>query len=412
MKLLKSAALFLLPATLSASANAEYLINLADFPDWFQQSMARETSVETSGKMVIERLNVDAQVKGKPVLQDSGSTDVWYYTMDIGSDSPVECYAFLEFDGAANSLHAIVEHSLGGAEQINGKALSGRFTLGLDMGMVGDTPYLQLDTLYNLGEGGEKVAGVLKGLSGQTEQSLQICVHNEMGYQQAFFDVFSSFVQAFTANDQQPELYEATYRMTINGIPVGYSQEKHTIDQDGDIATVLRDAMITPVDQVAVSRSDSQTLEWSRPDGSLINAREYTIENGQLASQFAISSAEDAWQVTGQMQGKEVSATLEYNSWLLSSFGNYTETALLLASDAPSADYHIWLSDADPTSALPVTFTKIDELPDANLQFDLGPLTLKYLATENGSFEKGSIAQGGAVLILEKVYSKGQPVMP
>ena len=67
MKLLKSAALFLLPTTISANANAEYLINLADFPDWFQQSMARETSVETNGKMVIERLNVDAQVKGKPV---------------------------------------------------------------------------------------------------------------------------------------------------------------------------------------------------------------------------------------------------------------------------------------------------------------------------------------------------------
>lgn len=226
------------------------------------------------------------------------------------------------------------------------------------------------------------------------------------------FRSFASFVQAFTANDQQPELYEATYRMTINGIPVGYSQEKHTIDQDGDIATVLRDAMITPVDQVAVSRSDSQTLEWSRADGSLINAQEYTIENGQLASQFAISHAEDAWQVSGQMQGKEVNASLEYNSWLLSSFGNYTETALLLAGDAPTADYHIWLSDADPTSALPVTFTKIDEMPDANLQFELGPLTLKYLATENGSFEKGSIAQGGAELKLEKVYSKGQPVMP
>ena len=158
MKLLKSAALLLLPATISVNANAEYLINLADFPDWFQQSMARETSVEASGKLVIEKLNVDAQVKGKPVLQDSGSTDVWYYTMDIGSDSPVECYAFLEFDGVANSLHAIVEHSLGGAEQINGKALSGRYTLGLDMGMIDATPFLQLDTLYNLGEGGERLS--------------------------------------------------------------------------------------------------------------------------------------------------------------------------------------------------------------------------------------------------------------
>lgn len=412
MKLLKSATCILLPITLSASVNAEYLVNLSDFPDWFQQGMARETKVDNTGKLTIEALNVDAMVKGNPVVQDSGSEDTWYYTMDIGAGAPVECYAFLTFDGPANSLHHIIEHSLAGAERINGKSLSGRFNLGIDMGMIGDTPYLQLDTLYNVGEGQQKVAGVLKGLSAQTDHSLQICVHNDLGYQQAFMEVFTSFVEAFTQHDTHPELYEAIYRLTINGIPVGYSQEKHTIDADGDIETIVRDAMITPVDQISVSRSDSQATEWSRPDGSLINAQEYTIENGGLASQYTIQFEDDHWLVTGEMQGKAVNASLEHTDWLLSGFGNYIETAALMASDDATAGYYVWLPDADPTSALEVKFSKINDSPDANLQFELGPLTLKYLAAPTGAFKQGSISQGGATLLLKNVYSKGEPVLP
>lgn len=412
MTLLKSAACILFPITFSASVSAKYLVNLSDFPDWFQQGMARETKVETMGKLTIEALNVDAMVKGKPVVQDSGSDDAWYYTMDIGAGAPVECYAFLTFDGPANSLHNIIEHSLSGAERINGKPLSGRFNLAIDMGMIGDTPYLQLDTLYNVGEGQQKLTGVLKGLSAQTDRSLQICVHNDLGYEQAFMDVFTSFVEAFTEHDTHPELYEAIYRLSINGIPVGYSQEKHTVDADGDIETLVRDAMITPVDQISVSRSDSQATEWSRPDGSLINGQEYAIENGELASQYTIQFEDDHWQVSGEMQGKEINASLEYTGWLLSGFGNYVETAALMASEDATAGYQIWLPDADPTSAMEVLFSKINDSPDANLKLELGPLTLKYLAAPSGAFKQGSITQGGATLLLENVYSKGEPVLP
>jgi hypothetical protein len=282
----------------------------------------------------------------------------------------------------------------------------------IDNGVIGDTPYLALDTLYTLGEGSEKVSGILKAAAAKTDKSLQMCFHNETGYRKTFFNVFESFVQAFLEKEKSLEFFKAVYRITINNLPMGYVLESYTKDQDGDVSIVNNSALMAPVDANSIARNDTVSTSWSSPDGAIINATEYAIENGELTSQFSLKFEEDRWLVEGQLQGKPVNATLDYTGWLLSGFGSYLVLNNLRASENNSGEFHMWTPSADPASALPVVLSKIDDDPNANFKIDLGVLMMKFLADEKGIFRKGTIKQGPVDMKLDLLYSKGEPVLP
>lgn len=393
---------------IGSHASAVDLVSLSQFPDWFQKSMVREKTVETSSQLALARFNIDTLVVGSYELveHDEG---FWYYLIDLGTGSPAECYVFTDFDGTATTLNSIIDLGLKGAEQANNKSLTGRFNYAVDSGMIGDTPYLIQDTLYHLGEGDDKVAGILKAKAAQTNDSLQVCLHNEMGYRDTFEQVFASFVGAFEQAESDPEFFESVFKISLNGMPLGYGREKYVKDQEGDIHTVTDSAFIMPVDASSISSTDSVSVSWSRPDGSLINGTDYSIENGQLTSEFAIEFIDDKWHVNGQLQGKKVELDLAHTEWLMSAYGNYVASVDLLNSEDDSTTFNMWTSEADPTSVLKVTMKKLTE-SDANIQIDMGPIVLKYLSQNNGVFEQGSMSLGPAKMDLEMVYTKGQPV--
>jgi hypothetical protein len=408
MKLFSFIACLSLASTLSFASHAADLINIKDFPSWFQEAMARESKLTETSKLKIEKFNVNADVKGKfKLIDDSEGTQ--YYTIDIGSGSPVECYVFSEFDGPANSLYSVIEYSLSGVEELNKKSLSGKSNYSIDSGVIGNTPYLSLDTLYLLGEGNEKVSGILKGISAQTDQSLQLCIHNEMGYRQTFLNVFESFVQAFLENQKNQNFFEVIYQVSTNGTPMGYVQERYATDEEGDVSIINDSAMLIPVDASSIARRDTVFTSWSRPDGSIINGSEYSIDNGVMSSEFSLAYLEDAWQVEGQLQGKPIKTKLEHTGWLLSGFGSYIELKNLRQSENESDQFHMWAPSADPTSALPVALSKVNDDENANFEIDMGALVMKFLADEKAIFRQGTIAQGPILMKMELIYSKGEP---
>lgn len=395
----------------SSKLAAHVLVELEQFPNWFKESMAREIEVNKETRVTIEKFNVDQNVKGKvKLIEEADGT--WYYNIDIGTASPVECYVFEDFDGTANSFYAIMEHSLKGVEEINKKSLSAQFNYAIDSGLIGKTPYLLLDLLYNLGEGEAKVAGVLKGISVQTERTLQVCIHNEIGYRKTFFDTVESFIEAIVANESKFEFFEPIYQFTINGIPVGYAREKYSTDADGDVNIQKDTAFIIPVDASSISRTDSVAVEWSNPDGSLINADMNSIENGAITSQFAISFVNDQWLVEGQLQGKPITSVLEHDGWLISGFGSFLETAILRKSKLTSAEFNIWIPEADPTTVMKLIISKIPNNDDANVKIDMGPISMMFLADDNGIFKQGTMDRGPMKIGIKLLSVKGKPSLP
>lgn len=395
---------------LNSNVFAKSLVNIDDFPKWFKDSVNRSIEIDKTSKIEIKPFNVNSEILGDAkLISDEDGT--WYYQVDIGTGSPVECYVFSEFDGTSNSLYSVVEYSLSGVETLNKKPLSEKFNYAIDGGVIENTPYILLDTLYTLGEGSEKVSGIIKAVSAETSDSLQMCLHNELGYEKAFFNVFESFVKAFLANEKKPGFFEIVYQMTLNNMPIGFAREKFTLDDEGDISIHQTSAMLIPVDATSISRSDAVSTSWSRADGSLINGTKYTIENGIIASNFSISFKDEKWHVAGELQGKAVTKTLEYDSWMQSDYGNYLDSKSMLESGVKTKAFHMWLPDADPTSAIKVVMTKLENDPTANLKFDMGPLILKSLFDKNGILKQGVVQQAALEMQMTSIFVKGQPAL-
>lgn len=232
-----------------------------------------------------------------------------------------------------------------------------------------------------------------------------------MGYQNAFVAVFKSFVRAFTAAQPSPEFYRSTYQVLINDIPMGFTREKYIEDSDGDIEIVVGTAFMIPVDETSIARSDSVAFSWSNPNGSLINASEYTIENSTMTSSFDISYVEDAWQVKGELQGKALEIELAHKDWLLSSYGSYLESVNLLNSDNNSGSFYMWTADADPTAAIEVVISEEADNPSGNLKIDMGPLIMTMQSDKKGVISKGVMQQGGLKMDMVLMHSHGTPTL-
>lgn len=385
-------------------------VSLESFPSWFKDSVSREQELTTTSPLKIPQLNIDTEVSGSIKLIEEDSSSL-YFQIEIGTKAPVECYVLQEYDGAANSLHALIDSSLSGIEEANNLPLSETYNYAINTGVISGTPFLRFDTLYSLGTGNEKAAGILKGASAETNDSLQICLHNELGYHDTFSTVFNSFINAFSQSEQGTDFYRTIYELTLNDKAVGYAREKYTVDSDGDIQIEYDSASLIPLDATSVARSDSASISWSRPNGSLINKKEHSIENGALASAFSLYEDNGKWLVEGELQGKAINAELNHTDWLLSDYGSYLASADLMTSDEKSAEYNIWSSDADPTAVLKLILSKIDNNPSSNMKMDIGPLSMDAQVEKNGVAKKVTFKQGAMNMLFEQTFANGEPLL-
>lgn len=406
----KCAASITLALLISAPGHTTQLIPLDSFPKWFKDAAARNVDVKKQSKIKIPELGIDGQVYGKASLNTTGD-NFWYFTIDIGTDVPVECYVFTAFDGPSNSLYGVVRESLKSVETIYKKPITNTMNYSINVGVIDSAPYLSLDTFYSAGEGSEMVSGVLKAMSALSGDNLQICLHNELGYEASFEKVYTSFVSAFEQAQAKDEFYSVIYKLSINGMPMGFGSEKMSKDQDGDVYSAIASSMLVPVDASNVSRADSMASEWSTPDGNLINQNKYSVENGALSMQFDVSWVNDAWNVEGQLQGKDVAFTLEHKESISSLYGSYLETVKLLQSDDESSEIYMW-NELNPSAIQTVVSTKLKDRDDANIQTNYGPLVIESLSNEYGVPQSGTIKQGPALIKLDLMTTSGLPVLP
>ena len=399
-----------LSGTSDTSKERNDFIDVAAFPDWFQQAMKRESDDETTSVLDIHYYNINTPVKGEITLLYEDER-LLNYAIDFGADAPAECYVIYEHSGLSNTLNKLTDVQIATVAENNQKDLVNRLTWALNVGMVTDTPYLSLDTLLTLEADGERVLGMVKSRAAQTNDSLQACFHNSVGYRDSFDAVFESFVSAFTDGETSPEFFENIVTLSLADRTIGYAREKYTLDADGDIAGTKDTALLIPVDPGNLMSSDSKVLSWDRTDGTLINQFNTSVDNGELSSRYLIQNDGAQWQVEGELQKKPIAATLDYQGPLVSDYGHYLKYVDLLNSEAPELSVYGWVAEADPTSAMEIRLEKADAA-DHNMVMYAGPLTVNFIANEDGTSETGSLTQGPVVFSYQKIYQKGEPQLP
>lgn len=381
----------------------------SSMPDWFQEAMKSEATIESSNRLNVSDLNLDDEVLGNFELanQDEG---YWYFISEIDGSAAVECYVYTDFDGTANTLYRVIDYELEYISESYEQDITNRSNFGLDIGVIESAPYIALDTMYNVGTHNETRTGLVKAIAARTNQSLQVCVHNEIGYKETFYSLAESFISAIAKSEKSDSFYEPVYKLSINGMPIGFARESYSIDADGDILTRREQSLAIPVDESSISRNDTSTTEWSFPNGLLINSNTFSLENNDLQSSLSLLATENEWIVEGQLQGKEVKETLAHDDWILSSYGSYLAAQSLLESEGSLEEHNMWISQADPGAVTQVTLSKITEIPTANIKLEMGPVTTEYFFDENGIVQQGSSSQGNVSIDLEIMYVHGSPL--
>lgn len=383
------------------------LNDISTFPGWFKKLINREVKVEEISQLNLKALNIKEMIKGN-IIEESSDETYHYFRIDMGAETPVECYTFTEFDGPANSLLSVSTAAIEYVSKFNDKNVSGKYNFSVDSGAIDSSPYLQLDRMYNLGQGKNKVVGLMKGYSALTGDLLQLCLHNEIGYRESFFSVFESYVKAFIVPNDNA-FYTSVHQYTLNEVPAGFTSETYITDDDGDIKTTSRSSMLIPTSSKDVLVSDASGIEWSYPDGNIINAEVTSVENGTLSFSYQLNPIDEGWSVDGVVQGKKLNSNLGYSENLLSSLGIYLEVANVNQLKESSNLRKMWLPDLDPKNPVDVVVDYLNSNPVGNTQITMGPMKIIALANKDGAFESAEMEVGPMKMDIKVLYEEGSP---
>lgn len=399
----------LVSGLVASPLSARDYLTSEQLPEWFNTSLEREARDLPRTRVSLPVFPINATAIGT-WSNATQVDDYWYFTVDIGSESPVECWAFQDYDGLANSLVNMMKYAVSNISKAQEKVLDSQFNFSLDMSTMGDTPVFAYNLLYNLGEPEQRVSGLLKGMSAESANGLQVCLHNEIGYRETFKDVFASFINAVDRTSNPQPFFFAINCMKMHGELVGVVSEKFIKDADGDVEIVETTSLILPVDENTVASTDVRVRSWSRADGTLINAYQYAVENSELSSAMGVSKPDDKWLLEGEIQGKAISSELAFAGEFTSNFGAYLETQKLAASDKTLATYYIWSADTDHTQA---TATELKKNGTENgllkLTADVIGFKVNYTVDEAYIMQNAEMKMGPMDFHISPMYVSGKP---
>jgi len=302
---------------------------------------------------------------------------------------------------AAAAFESIAE-SLG---EIDSKAI-----LKIDAGAFGRHPFLALDWLYRVKSPKGLLAGQIKHLSAVARGGASAhCYHNEAGYKATFERVVHGLVEHLEVAEPEPDpYYEEVSVVRIGDLQAGVARLAMTVDEQGDTKIVETLSLLVPVDQQTVMANDNYNVQFSSPDGSLINQIDVESQNGELSTQLALDPADDGWRVSGTFQSKKLQGSLE-PAEIPSTLGMMLDLRGFLPRAQPGAvkSFPQWMSD-NPLALTDVRFQVEGRVEDGiAARLDLGPMKLDGVLDANGSVVSATMAMGPAEMEIERLYVQG-----
>jgi hypothetical protein len=284
----------------------------------------------------------------------------------------------------------------------------------VDAGVIAGNPFVAVDWMYRVRTEQGLRAGQVKHLVASKEGRGLYCHHNEVGYTQTFRRIVGSLLESLEyRGPKRPEPYfSEVSTMSVRGRRVGVEYTTLVRDADRDVRIDTRTALLLPVTSDTLQVSDTIGIEFSRPDGTLINQVHVESANGELVSHLKLDPVPGGWSVEGTFQGKPLSTRIEAedapSSWLGDAFA-LRETLAEKGSGAEITRAR-WVPEADPTRLVDQTLSigrPVDpqrfaaRLAVAGLEADL-------VVDREGSVTAGKMDMGVAAVDFERVYSGGK----
>ncbi|MEJ2273239.1 MAG: hypothetical protein P8Y01_01480 [Woeseiaceae bacterium] len=391
----------------ASTAAADTTASLDGWPAWVRDAMTVEAKDLEYRSVTAPHDSVHSKLPGKPGAPRS-IEDGWYFTSDIGAESPLECYLFTSSRDLATLTDVIAEANI---EAVAGSTdnVGTRQVFHTDAGEVAGLPYLALEWLYTIERDDQVLIGFTKVRAATKGESAFVCTHNYLGYRDTLARAFTEFVGSTAVTDDTPEpFYEEIARLDLSGLGTGIAYVSYTNDDDGSIRMYTAEASIMPVDAATVATSDSYTISLTSPDGELLNAYQIGVENGEITSNMSLDrNDEGTWISGGTLQGKELAYEIDGASQPTSEWQQLAMARNLFTGDDTSISARVWMPSIDPTQFLDAKMTRDDADVAGQALLTLGPLSYTGRFDESGNLFDASMAIGPVTIDIERIWSRG-----
>lgn len=382
------------------------------WPKWLQKAMKKDSRKKRTqalnlgdGQIVTRMLG---KIAGEPQPFDGG----WSVDSDIGAGMVVNCWVFTDPRNLANQLErthrALIKNI---ARALDDRPIKEQLPYFVDIGVRDGVPYAGSDWLFTVGDDTDLRVDLSKVRVAKKEGATFACSHPELGYRKAFARLFDTLVDEATINlPGEAPYYREIVQISLGQRKAGLATLEFTLDADGDTRARAETTMLMQIDARSLIASDTVKVEYSTPDGYVINAYDSNVENGELKSDLALNFNDtDGWLVDGMFGGKQISSPVTAEREILSALGQMRLFARVIEGQQTTpVEFGLWIAEADPatiqTGTIAVGERGANRHPAA---VALGPIKMDAALDDAGSVLAATIALGANTMRLERVHVEG-----
>jgi hypothetical protein len=235
---------------------------------------------------------------------------------------------------------------------------------------VDGAPYLAVDLAYVVRSGSETRFVLFKQMAGERDGHVVYCAHDDIGYAAAFRAVFTAILGSLAvANPPPAPRYRSIYLLATGGQPLGLQVNTLVPDADGDLKLTSQASLLVPVEG-GLTTIEEALVEWSRPDGALINAAYVLQEGPQTTIRLGLAEAGPRWVIEGTQRGSPVRQELAAGDRPGSLLAGSRALRDLVRGDRPagrSLTLRLWAASVEPVRLVDVTTRLGEPVPDGGI---------------------------------------------
>jgi hypothetical protein len=394
-----------------ASAPEERLFEAVDAHD-LRSVLERETRGLASRRIDGPDAAFSMQASARLVVPVGVRDEGWFLALDIGTESPLECWLFREQLHLAWTGQRVTENAFGLLAE-NFGAVQERSLRRSEARAIGDMPALAIEWIYSI-EGALGVdVGHLK-IHGATRSGQTLyCQHNELGYARTVERVFDEISRSLEMAERRPApYYEELSLVSVGESPVGVVRLTMHRDAAGDTEIYSHLSLILPLAQDRVATHDTSFVQFATPDGALINEALITVENGRQHTELRLDPVgEGRWRVSGRHQARAIDEQFEADLPLTSELGLLRARRAALALDGEHAQLMLkgW-GPVTPARPVDLGVEVTGRAPDGGYRARIlnGEQVVRATLDESGSVREVEIPMGNVTLTGRRTFQRGR----
>lgn len=355
-----------------------------------------------------------AQIPGRIVGEIVPVVRADMVRIDIGAERDVFCWFYHQ---PLNLGEGIVAQSNVGLAYIGSRlgSLTSRGVDQIDAGVSEGRVFLAVDWRYSFDPDSleQSGAGMLKVIATSVDGHSISCTHDALGYRTTFRRFFKELIASLQFADlvAVAPYYRKIELIELAGQRVGVRTISLREDEAGDTEISIMTSAVIPGDGGQLSSNDRYRLQYSTPEGAIINEFVAEAINGEESMRLELAPrVTGGWNVKGTTRGKPIAATLP-SAILPSYLGQMLDLRRALAGRGVGMawKFESWMPTVDASRLIEshIQITEGREGEGFAIVTKSGPLSLDGISDLRGAMLRSELEIGATRMVVRQVWESG-----